>query len=616
MRWIRAVGAVLMSVVLTLGSTSCAKKDASPPVVSDVVVSGIGKTTATIEWTTDEAAASQVDYGTTTAYGISSTLDDNLVTNHGVALVDLAAGTTYHFRVRAIDATGNESASPDASFSTDLDWPFLGSIDIAEATAGEALTWLVQGVTQFSRTYSMPEVSFTMTDAPLKNRRNGQISPTLLAGYFFLQWDISSTDFEKYANTINALFIRSALMSFVDYANNRVFLPWSRQSTQIPTDVAGIIRVCNDQHIPVFVQVNDSDFIPGPTGTGLESLQPSNNIANTLAFLRTLKSNSLSVTGITFGDEIEDNNDTNSTGYGPYRPNLYNSDYVGRFISYAKAIKSEFPELKIYAFDSYIAATRGRVSLYWDCLERIREAEIQEGRALLDGFSFGESYVYMDDQGNVMDSQSILDDTESLYRDTPVYRYDFDGTRHPDPDAGYLPLLVSKTREIFGRDIDIGIREYLPAGAFWISEIDTSRYSDMDFIIHFSDMVGIYAELGLDYISKIMFGDSVNQHKAYFDRQGNLGPNFPVHKQLAERFSGEILEVGRTVPYDDLKVKVYGTHKGDSYFVMILNKDVDRGHTIQVTLDDRFDLTLRLPKRSYTSLTVSSEGIEVSTIQG
>lgn len=503
-------------------------------------------------------------------------------------------------------------AQRDAELPTDLDWPFVGSVDIAEATSGETLTWVAKMVTQFPQTDSAPEVSFSITDSPVENRHNGQISPTLLAGYIFLQWDISSADFHNYASTVDALFIRSAQMGFVDYPNNRVLLNWTRQSAEIPTDVAGIIQVCNDQRIPVFLEINDSDFIPGQLGTGVESLQPSNNIANTLAFLRVLRSESLSITGITFGDEIGDN----GTGYEPYKPNIHNSDYIGRFISYAKSIKSEFPELKIYAFDSNIWATWGQISLYWNFFDRIRQAEIEQGKTLIDGFVFRESYVYMDEHGNVVDSQSILDDTESLYRDKPVIRDDIFEPNQPTADVAYLPLLVTKAREIFGRDIDIGITEYLPAGAYVISETDTSRHSDMDFMIHFSDMVGIYAELGLDYISRIMFGDSVNMHKAYFDRQGNLGPNFPVQKDLAERFSGEILEVSRTVPYDDLKVKVYATRDGDSYFIMVLNKDVEGDHTIQLASQGRFDLTLRLPKRSYTSLTVDSRRIEVSTIRG
>ena len=113
--------------------------------------------------------------------------------------------------------------------------------------------------------------------------------------------------------------------------------------------------------------------------------------------------------GVTFGDEIED-----EAGYGTHKPTIWNSDLIGRFTSYARAIKAEFPELKIYAFDSYISAIRGRVSMYWDFFEEIRQVERKEGKNLIDGFIFRESYVYIDEEGNLLESQFILDDTESL----------------------------------------------------------------------------------------------------------------------------------------------------------------------------------------------------------
>ena len=51
---------------------------------------------ATITWTTNELADSQVEYGTTTAYGAQTTLDPALVGAHSEALVGLTAETTYH----------------------------------------------------------------------------------------------------------------------------------------------------------------------------------------------------------------------------------------------------------------------------------------------------------------------------------------------------------------------------------------------------------------------------------------------------------------------------------------------------------------------------------------
>jgi len=498
-----------------------------------------------------------------------------------------------------LSCSSGSSGGGNSDDGPNTDIPQLpNSIDIAAFQSNRNGAWFSVDLSSLPEIPLEPNVSFDIKDSAVSNRKNGQISTALLSGYFFIQWDISRSELEKYVNTIKGIFLRSALMSFVDYPNNRV-LCWDRTATNISSDIQGIIRLCNEKNIPVFLEINYSDYIPGAIGTGVESLQHTDNIANTITFLNSLEDAGLYLDGVTFGDEIED-----ESGYGTYKPTIVNSDLIGKFISYASAIKYSFPTLKIYAFDSYISATRGRVSMYWDFFERIKQEESTEGKILLDGFMFRESYLYIDQNNNILASQLILDDTESLYRDTKVYRYDVDGTSHLNPDTAYLPLIINKTDEIFGRSIDIGITEYLPAGPVQISETDTSRYSDIDFIIHFSDIVGIYAQLGLDAISKIMFGDSVDMHKSYFDRWGNVGVNYPVHEQLALYFAGEILNVDRSVDYDNLKVKIYATRKDAKYFIMILNKDVNNEITARITLPDSLDLKIRLPRRSYTSLRI------------
>jgi hypothetical protein len=92
--------------------------DTTPPVISGVAASGIGSAAATIGWTTDEPADSQLDYGTTTSYGSSTTLDANLSLSHSQALTGLTAATVYHYRVRSRDAAGNLATSGDFTFTT------------------------------------------------------------------------------------------------------------------------------------------------------------------------------------------------------------------------------------------------------------------------------------------------------------------------------------------------------------------------------------------------------------------------------------------------------------------------------------------------------------------
>jgi peroxiredoxin len=86
--------------------------------ISGVNASNITDVGATIGWITDKAATSQLEYGTTSAYGSTTTLDQNLNTSHSIALTGLKPSTTYHVKVKSKDATGNEVTSQDQTFTT------------------------------------------------------------------------------------------------------------------------------------------------------------------------------------------------------------------------------------------------------------------------------------------------------------------------------------------------------------------------------------------------------------------------------------------------------------------------------------------------------------------
>src|SRR5207244_4247751 len=92
--------------------------DNAPPVISAVSSASVGSSSATISWATDEASDSQVEYGTTTAYGQVSALVSALVTSHSVGLSGLSASTVYHYRVKTRDAAGNLAVSADFTFTT------------------------------------------------------------------------------------------------------------------------------------------------------------------------------------------------------------------------------------------------------------------------------------------------------------------------------------------------------------------------------------------------------------------------------------------------------------------------------------------------------------------
>ncbi len=80
---------------------------AALPVISGVAADSISTDAATINWTTNVAADSQVEYGLDTTYGSSTMLDATLITSHAVALSGLSDETLYHYRVHSTDASGN-----------------------------------------------------------------------------------------------------------------------------------------------------------------------------------------------------------------------------------------------------------------------------------------------------------------------------------------------------------------------------------------------------------------------------------------------------------------------------------------------------------------------------
>jgi hypothetical protein len=102
----------------TSGNFTFATTAASAPVISSVTATSITSTSATITWTTDQASSSQVNYGTTTAYGSQSPLNTTPVTPHSVTLTGLTPGTTYNFDVFSANASSTPATSGNFTFAT------------------------------------------------------------------------------------------------------------------------------------------------------------------------------------------------------------------------------------------------------------------------------------------------------------------------------------------------------------------------------------------------------------------------------------------------------------------------------------------------------------------
>jgi hypothetical protein len=99
--------------ITTLGSV-----DMTPPVISQVASSSVTVSGATITWTTNEAADSQVQYGATASYGNSTSVNDALTSVHSQNLSGLSPNTLFHYRVKSRDAAGNTAISGDYTVTT------------------------------------------------------------------------------------------------------------------------------------------------------------------------------------------------------------------------------------------------------------------------------------------------------------------------------------------------------------------------------------------------------------------------------------------------------------------------------------------------------------------
>jgi len=115
-------------------------------VISNVQLSGITSSGATMTWTTSVAASSQVVYGTSTGYGSTSPVVATMATSHSVTLTGLAAGTTYDCAAVSTPSGGQAITSSNYSFATlassSSGTPVISNVQAVNVTAtGATITW-------------------------------------------------------------------------------------------------------------------------------------------------------------------------------------------------------------------------------------------------------------------------------------------------------------------------------------------------------------------------------------------------------------------------------------------------------------------------------------------
>jgi hypothetical protein len=92
--------------------------DKTAPVISALIEENLSRGSVSIQWTTDEIATSQVEYGLTPQYGKKTTQNRGFSLYHAALLSDLKDNTTYYYRVISRDQSGNTKTSSGYSFKT------------------------------------------------------------------------------------------------------------------------------------------------------------------------------------------------------------------------------------------------------------------------------------------------------------------------------------------------------------------------------------------------------------------------------------------------------------------------------------------------------------------
>ena len=118
-RGLRAVAPVV-AIAIAIAALVSSPVYAAVPSIAGIATTNVLTNGVTVIWATDVPADTQIDYGASTSYGSSTTLNTALVTSHSQAITGLAANQLYHYRVRSRSAAGELAASPDRTFMTRL----------------------------------------------------------------------------------------------------------------------------------------------------------------------------------------------------------------------------------------------------------------------------------------------------------------------------------------------------------------------------------------------------------------------------------------------------------------------------------------------------------------
>jgi hypothetical protein len=90
--------------------------DRQPPLISEIQIDKLPNNSVDVRWVTDEPSTSQVIWNPKNNSTNTTIQKEAMVQKHSVELSGLIFNTTYYFKVRSVDASGNEALSVEKSF--------------------------------------------------------------------------------------------------------------------------------------------------------------------------------------------------------------------------------------------------------------------------------------------------------------------------------------------------------------------------------------------------------------------------------------------------------------------------------------------------------------------
>jgi large repetitive protein len=126
------------SNTLTFTSTNLASSDTTAPTITREITGT--PTSAFITWTTSEPARGNVQYGLTTNYTSSTTMETAFTTSHSASINGLTPNTTYHYNIFATDAAGNTGSTGDLTFTTPMSTSTPACTEVTISNIGVLVT--------------------------------------------------------------------------------------------------------------------------------------------------------------------------------------------------------------------------------------------------------------------------------------------------------------------------------------------------------------------------------------------------------------------------------------------------------------------------------------------